>query len=402
MIPKGIISDIEGKLVTKKSTKVLIQIAVLSLTFLQTTLYGASRQQLESLGQELFFDSNLSFNGAQSCATCHNPGHGFVDNRDNGVDGVASLGADGTSLGDRNTPSLSYIHFTPIFGWDEKKQQYKGGMFWDGREPDLKSQVSGPLLNPIEMGMADKNAVMARVKANPDYVAKFKQYFGKDIFEDDKEGFAKLKMALSSFEESAIFSPFDSKYDRFLRGEYVLSSQQELGKALFFSGNLSCMNCHVLHGEDQKGETFTNYEFHNIGVPVNAFLRQKNRRSEGQLDFGLGQNPQVKDQEHKGKFKVPSLRNVAVTGPYMHNGLFKNLETVILFYDKYNNHEQTINPETGKPWGEPEVPDTIGLHKLKMKRLNDTKIKALVAFLETLTDQRYEHLLEEKKNKGAK
>ncbi|HYD67291.1 MAG TPA: methylamine utilization protein MauG, partial [Azospirillum sp.] len=99
-----------------------------------------------------------------------------------------------------------------------------------------------------------------------------------------------------------------------------------------------------------------------------------------------------------GKYKTPTLRNVAVTGPYMHNGAFKDLETVIRFYNKYNSTAESaqINPETGKPWGQPEVAKTLSLKELETGPALDTKrIKALVAFLKTLTDARYEHLLKE-------
>ena len=115
------------------------------------------------------------------------------------------------------------------------------------------------------------------------------------------------------------------------------------------------------------------------------------------MDHGLLENPAVEDKAQDGKFKVPSLRNVAVTGPYMHNGVFKDLRTVVLFYDKYNSKsaKRQINPETGKPWGPPEVPGTLSMTELEHgPALKDQRIDALVAFLKTLTDKRYEPLLE--------
>ena len=148
----------------------------------------------------------------------------------------------------------------------------------------------------------------------------------------------------------------------------------------------------MLKGEDKEGETFTNYEYHNIGTPANNVLRAKNGVKE--IDKGLLANPSVSDVAQKGKHKVPTLRNVVVTAPYMHNGVFKDLKTVIEFYDKYNNKDRTINPETGKIWDEPEVKDTISLKELKAKELNDRKVEALVAFMKLLTDKKYEHLLE--------
>ena len=114
------------------------------------------------------------------------------------------------------------------------------------------------------------------------------------------------------------------------------------------------------------------------------------------LDEGLFDNPLVNEEAQRGKFKVPSLRNVAVTGPYMHNGVFKDLRTVILFYDHYNNPMRKLNPETGLPWQAPEVPENIDLESLEIgPPLDNRRVDALEAFLKTLTDQRYEYLLTE-------
>ena len=110
-------------------------------------------------------------------------------------------------------------------------------------------------------------------------------------------------------------------------------------------------------------------------------------------DPGLGGQLDPPDERELGKFRVPGLRNVAVTGPYMHNGVFRDLRTVIAFYDQYNNPDRAENPETGEPWAEAEVSATINLEDLQAKKLSERKIDALIAFLETLTDRRYEHLL---------
>ena len=347
----------------------------------------------ETLGEVLFFDKNLSHNRTQSCATCHNPNSGFADDRDNGISKMASLGDDNKSLGDRQAPTASYAKFSPDFHFDEKKQKYIGGQFWDGRSATLEEQAGGPPLNPIEMGMASKKEVVNRIKENEFYVSSFKNIFGNDILDNDEKAYDALTKVIASFERTDTFSPFDSKYDRYLKGEYDLSATEDLGKSLFFSNNNnSCATCHVLKGEDKEGETFTNYEFHNIGTPANKTLRAKNGVEN--IDDGLLANPLVNDVKEKGKHKVPTLRNVAVTAPYMHNGVFADLRTVVEFYDKYNNKDRTINSETNKPWDEPEVKETIALKELKAKELTDRKVEALVAFMKLLTDKKYEHLLE--------
>ncbi|WP_323596837.1 cytochrome-c peroxidase [Aliarcobacter butzleri] len=358
----------------------------------------AEDMKKEDLGRILFFDVNLSKNRTQSCATCHNPNAGFVDDRDNGVKKMASLGDDGKSLGDRQAPTASYAKFSPVFHFDEKAKKYVGGQFWDGREATLEGQAGGPPLNPIEMGMSDKKAVVDRLKENTLYVDSFKKIFGADIFKNDDKAYEVMTIAIASFERTDEFSPFDSKYDRYLKGEYDLTPLEDLGKSIFFSNNNnSCANCHVLKGEDKEGETFTNYQYHNIGTPANNELRAKNGVKA--IDEGLLANSNVSDVAQKGKHKVPTLRNVAVTGPYMHNGVFKDLKTVVEFYDKYNNKDRNIDPETNKPWDEPEVKDNISLQELKANKLTDRKVEALVAFMKLLTDKKYEHLLEEQEKK---
>jgi cytochrome c peroxidase len=130
---------------------------------------------------------------------------------------------------------------------------------------------------------------------------------------------------------------------------------------------------------------------------VNAEVRGKNGLGDEHVDTGLLQNPGVNDTVHSGRFRVPSLRNVAVTGPYMHNGVFQELETAIVFYNRYLviSDESRINPETGQPWEEAEVPHTIELELLQEGQpLTGQRLAQLIAFLETLTDQRYEHLLD--------
>ena len=132
-------------------------------------------------------------------------------------------------------------------------------------------------------------------------------------------------------------------------------------------------------------------------MPTNLPGRAANGVLKGKIDFGLLGHPDVNDMIEMGKFRTSGLRNVAVTGPYMHNGIFSDLRTVILFYNKYNTLEAQwqINPETGAPFGWPEVPKSLAVRELTHgPAFTDAQIDALVAFLETLTDARYEHLLE--------
>jgi len=355
-----------------------------------------------ALGEKLFFDPILSKNKTQSCATCHNPQHGFIDDRDNGVSGAGSLGDDGKSIGDRNAPTASYAMFSPKFHYDKKKKQYIGGQFYDGREHTLEGQAGGPPMNSVEMGIPSAQYLVKRLQNSPTYNQEFKKIYGEDIFQDSAKAYSMMAQAIASFEKTEQFAPFDSKYDRFLKGEYDLTALEDLGRTLFFSNNnTNCASCHMLKTEDAPQETFSNYQYHNIGVPQNKTLMEKNVVDPNTfVDHGLLQNPKVKKlpkaKQYDGKIKVPTLRNIAVTAPYMHNGVFQDLKTVVKFYDKYTNKENTINPETGKPWNKPEV--SVAKDDMKLltvgKPLSERKVEALVAFMKLLTDKKYEHLIE--------
>ena len=362
---------------------------------------GAPYNSLQSLGKALFSDKNLSFNRTQACATCHDPEAGFSDPRDNGfadpVSRAVSLGDDGESIGDRNAPTASYAQFNPRFHLREDGE-YVGGLFWDGREPDLEGQAGGPPLNPMEMGMKSKADVVERIQENTDYVEAFKSHFGEAIFTDADNAYDAMTQAIAAFERTDEFAPFNSRYDRYLRGEVAFTDEEELGRTLFFSDQFTnCNECHQLHKiPGAERETFTSYEYHNVGVPVHVAVRKANG-GEAAADLGLLANTAVNDPAQAGKFKVPTLRNVAVTGPYMHNGIFRDLRTVVLFYNQYNTTAPSakVNPETGKPWGQTEFEKTISMEELTVgPALDDKRIDALVAFLKTLTDARYEHLLE--------
>lgn len=387
---------------TSKTLYVSLLIALLpTIGYTGVDSPKTSTQQEIALGEKLFFDPILSKNRTQSCATCHNPEHAFIDTRENGVGGAGSLGDDNQSIGERNAPTLSYAMFSPSFHYDSKKETYIGGQFWDGREPDLKGQAEGPPLNKIEMGMPSKALLAQRLQENALYNQAFKALYGADIFQDSNQTYTMMAKAIATFETTKPFAPFDSKYDRFLRDEYNLTVLEDLGRTLFFSNNnTNCASCHMLKKEDAPKETFTNYEYRNIGVPQNILLMQKNVvNPEKFIDHGLMQHPAIQTLSHakryQGKMKTPTLRNIAVTAPYMHNGVFKKLSTVVAFYDHYVNKTRTLNPETGKPWATPEV--EVAKEDMKLlkeaKPMSDRKIKALVAFMKLLTDKKYEHLI---------
>lgn len=368
-----------------------------SLTMLASASATAG-DDLAALGEALFFDTNLSLNRTQSCATCHNPAAAFTDSRQNASGRAVSLGDDGRSLGDRNAPSITYAALIPPFGRDETGV-YAGGAFYDGRARDLVDQAGQPFTNPLEMNLPDEGTVVARVAENPAHVEVLRRHFGAEIFDDSDAAFRAITESIVAFERTPQFAPFDSKYDRFLRGEYQLTAEEELGRKLFYSRVFNCHSCHLIDQREMvQGMAFTTHRYHNIGVPANESVRELNGLGAGHRDMGLLESPAIDDPAEAGKFKVPTLRNVAVTAPYMHNGVFEKLETVIVFYNKFilANAESQTNPETGEPWGEAEVPETIDLELLEEGQpVSPLQVRPLVTFLETLTDQRYEHLLED-------
>ncbi|MCF6205185.1 MAG: hypothetical protein L3J59_16230, partial [Methylococcaceae bacterium] len=275
-----------------------------SLCFVANALAGEKKnddptlkiQTVEALGKRLFFDVNLSKNRTQACSGCHAPELGFVDPRETDMGKAVSLGDDGKSFGGRNAPTAAYAQFSPLFH-KRKDGVYVGGQFLDGREKDLKGQAGGPPLNPVEMGILSKAAVVKRLQENKNYITAFKKFYGADIFNNKDQAFLAMTKAIASFEKTDLFAPFDSKYDRSLRGDYKLTDKEELGRLLFFSQQFTnCNICHQLHrSEMAEKETFSNYEYHNIGVPAHPKIVAQNGKD--YIDHGLLDNPTVSDKK---------------------------------------------------------------------------------------------------------
>jgi len=335
------------------------------------------------LGEALFHDTSLSLTRNQSCASCHNPAQAFTDTRDNGVGGAVSLGDDDVSLGLRNAPMLTYAALIPTFG-QNNNGDFVGGQFWDGRANDLTEQAKGPFLNPVEMQMPDVASVIARVNENSTYIEAFETLYGAGILADEEAAFEALADAIATFQSNPNFATFDAKLDR----REALTAQEQLGQTLFRQNR--CVTCHSDRGNNAL---FTNFEYENIGVPKNASLFGLNGTDEDFVDHGLLENPNVNDNNQDGRFRTPSLRNVAVTAPYMHNGVFKELKTVVHFYNT-RDVAGAINPETGLEWEASEVRrNRVGGNRVGNLGLTDAEEDAIVAFLKTLTDERFEPLI---------
>ncbi|ASZ09950.1 cytochrome-c peroxidase [Chitinophaga pendula] len=242
----------------------------------------ATRAQL---GKKLFFDPILSADRTISCASCHQPRFAFADTA------VFSQGING-KLTVRNTPGITNLAGRPNY-------------FWDGRAATLEEQAKQPIISPDEMGLPIAEAVI-RLNAEPAYVNAFRKIFNSDPSEQA------LLQAIAAYERT--LETANSPYDRYINGDDNAMSASAIRGRLLFIGKANCSTCH-------SGEDFTADRFKNIGLYNGKELRDAGR-------YGV-----TKDSAHMGFFKVPGLRNVAVTAPYMHNGMFRTLREVIEYYN---------------------------------------------------------------------
>lgn len=381
----------KNNIFTKMSVKQSLIIP--ALLVLATTASGLALAITEKakLGKQLFNDASLSKDGTQSCATCHDKEQAFIDTRNNitsynNAPAAVALGQDGKSFGDINVPSIAYADLVPEFYFNKEEGLFMGGLFLNGRAKNLVEQAKQPFLNPVEM---QTNAVQVVKKVQKKYAQTMQKLYGKDIFSDSEKAFDAIAESIAEFEKTAQFSPFNAKFDAFLQGKVQLSELELLGKKIFEDeekGN--CAACHpvpTLKNTAQES-LFTDFSYDNLGVPVNIEVRKLNGKGADFVDNGLFDNPMVNDVNLKGAFKVVSLRNVAITSPYMHNGVFKDLKTVVHFYNTRDVQDAT-NPETGLPWRLGEVDKTKNTEELGDLKLTEKEENALVAFLETLTDK---------------
>jgi len=334
---------------------------------------------LEALGQRLYFDPDLSQPAGQSCASCHLPTAGFADPD---AELPTSRGVLPDRFGNRNTPTAAYALFSPEFHFDAQEGLFVGGQFLDGRAATLEEQAKAPFLNPVEMNNADRAAVVDKVR-QADYAALFEEVFGAGALDDAESAYEEIAEAIAAFERSEVFRPFTSKYDYFLAGRVALSDQELRGLELFEAEDKgNCAACHPSRpGEDGSPPLFTDFTYDNLGVPPNPdnpFLHlpaELNSEGDAFVDLGLG--GALGDPAEDGKFKVGSLRNIAITAPYMHNGVFATLEEVVDFYN---------TRDVKGDWPDPEVAANVNHDELGDLRLSDREVEDIVAFLRTLTD----------------
>lgn len=280
------------------------------------------------LGKLLFNEKMLSKDSSVSCASCHKPEFAFADTT------AFSIGIHQTPTS-RNTPSVLNMKNRPYF-------------FWDGRAASLDEQALMPIENPNEMGLPVKVAI-TRLNESTFYKDYFLKVFGS--LPNEKN----LGAAFAAFESS--LETDNSRFDDWSYGKKTLTESEQRGREVFVGAKAKCFDCHWM-------EDFTDDDFKNIGLFDGLKLNDSGR-------FRINQK-----KEDIGKFKTPGLRNVAVTAPYMHNGMFATLEEVVDFYNnpfKVVPNAKNIDSSLRQPLG-----------------LTDEEKKDLVAFLKTLTDKAFQ------------
>jgi cytochrome c peroxidase len=295
------------------------------------------------LGEKLFYDTSLSKNNDRSCASCHHPEKAFTD----GLKTNVSL--TGSNLA-RNTPTLTYASL-------------QNAQFWDMRQLDLEKQSVDVIQNKDEMhGSMDE--IHAKILLNAAYISLFKKAYPKT----SKPEAWQIQNAIASYVRS--LNAFDSRFDEYMRGNKNALNNQEIEGMNLFMGKAKCATCHftpLFNGTVPPSYSKSEHEV--IGTPQDA--------SGKKLSVDQGRYLYNKMPQLVGAFKTPTVRNAAVTAPYMHNGVFKTLEEVVDFYNKGG----------GQGLGYEVENQTLPFDELKLTKIEE---KALVAFMKTLTDKKYQ------------
>lgn len=358
----------------------------------------ATLSPVAELGQKIFNDVSLSASGRQSCASCHDAATAHA--QPNAL--PAQLGGPALDRqGQRLSPSIRYLSTnTPFFFAADGTPT--GGFFWDGRARSLQDQAGKPFLNPVEMANGSKQEVIGRL-AKAAYAADFQQVFGNTVFSDVDGAFQRMTLALQQFQlEDPAFKPFSSKYDAFLLGKTSLSAPEMRGLALYNNESKGrCFACHPsARGKDGSLPLFTDFTYDSLGVPRNPELRQNDDPSFYDLGLCAREGGDLAARTDLcGKFKVPSLRNVALRHAFFHNGRFTTLKDVVTFYVQRDTNPEKWYPQNADGSYDkfndlpPQYRGNVNVLEGPYNRqpgqepaLNDAEVDDLIAFLNTLTD----------------
>ena len=358
----------------------------------------ASLSAAAALGEKIFDDPSLSASGRVACATCHAGDHAFADGL------VVPMGGSGVDVpGFRNAPSLKYLTQNSAFFFDDEGTP-TGGFNRDGRADSLMEQARRPFLAAHEMANASAADVVDQLRRAA-YAAEFRAAFGEQIFSTPDAAFDRALFALQKYqqEDLAEFAPYTSKYDAFLAGRAQLSDAELRGLALFNNpqkGN--CAACHPsARGAGGAPPLFTDFTYDNLGVPRNADIHANDTADYFDLGLCGPDRTDIADmRELCGAFKVPTLRNVAVSAPYFHNGKFATLLEVVRFYVRRDTNPDEwypLDPGSGLPRKFDDLPAELAANVNTteppydrrpgdLPALSEPEIQDVVAFLQTLTD----------------
>ncbi len=353
--------------------------AAACLFFLFSAGFSSAQAELteqQTLGKLLFFDERLSEPDGQSCASCHHPDAGFAD-PDTHL--PVSEGVIPGRFGGRNSPAAAYAVFFPEFSYTDGVAI--GGQFWDGRAANLTEQAKGPFLNPVEMANPDKATVIADIQSSS-YIELFEKVCGPVT--DIDAAYDCTAEAIAAYEGSSELNQFTSKFDMVMAGKARFTRQERRGRMLF-NGRARCSQCHLsggmmgmgggrgmgMGGSSSEPILFTDFRYHNLGLPKNTEYPLEQQP----IDRGLGGELGIAAEN--GKFKTPHLRNIALTPPYMHNGVLKTLKEVVHFYN---------TRDIPGLWNPPEVPENMETRRMGNLGLSSRDEDAIVAFMMTFTD----------------
>lgn len=335
-----------------------------------TSVKATQTQAIISLrletGKQVFLDESLSEPRGQACVNCHQPEYAFADPRS------VSTGAVSERMGTRNAPSLLYAALIPSFAYEdfltpdgEEVYAHEGGLFWDGRARDLFEQVQQPFFNHKEMNLSSESELAHRLRRSS-YSHQLKKLVGQRYWGDDGLVTYHAYLCLVEFLRSPVFRPFNSKFDAYRRGDLAILNEQELRGMKVYIEKGKCDDCHPLSATNWDPPLLSDFGFDNLGVP-----------SSGKPDLGLGKH--TGNPGELGKFRSPSLRNVGLTAPYMHNGSLKTLKEVVEFYN--------LRDTPDGRWKTTDFPNTVNRTDLGNLQLSQKETDDLVAFLHCFTDR---------------
>lgn len=347
---------------------------------------------IEQLGKNIYFDK-ISSPNSMACADCHAPSVGFTGPIVGiNIHGSVYRGADAQNFGNRKPPSAAYATFSPILHINSEGI-FEGGNFWDGRATGERlgspaaEQALGPFLNPAEHNLTSALEVLRKIEKTP-YIYLWKEVYGEPFSTATDKislNYDRVGLAIAAYEGSSEVNKFSSKFDCYLKGQVMLTPEEELGMSIF-NGKGKCNLCHISEGENPL---FTDFTFDNLGTPKNP-ENPVYKNNPAFIDPGLGGFLESVPAwsslagENMGKHKVPTLRNVdkkpglGFTKAYMHNGVFKSLKEVVHFYN--------TRDVAGMGWPAPEVAENVNVDELGNLQLTDAEENAIVAFMRTLSD----------------